>query len=72
MLLMTDGFPELLNPDGEPLGYRRARSIFAASVAAGSGDVIKNLSRQAEKWAAGRPPQDDMTFVVVRRTPTRR
>ncbi len=65
VLLMTDGFPELLDVDGEPLGYTRARSIFASSLKQNPAQIIKNLSLQAEKWAAGRPPQDDITFLVL-------
>jgi len=66
VLLMTDGFPELLDPTGEPLGYSRVRSIFSASVQSSAKSIIKNLSRQAEKWSAGQPPQDDITFLVLR------
>ncbi|MEJ2084608.1 MAG: SpoIIE family protein phosphatase [Acidobacteriota bacterium] len=66
VLLMTDGFPELLDRTGEPLGYHRVRSIFSASVQPSAKAIIKNLSRQAEKWSAGRPPQDDITFLVLR------
>lgn len=65
VLLMTDGFPELLDLDGEPLGYARVRSIFGSSLKQNPQAIIKNLSQQAEKWAAGRPPQDDITFLIL-------
>ena len=65
VLLMTDGFPELLNDQGEPLGYQRARSIFAASVSVRPDVVIKNLAREAEKWSGDRSPDDDITFLVL-------
>ena len=65
VLLMTDGFPELLNDSGEPLGYERVRSIFEASVSDRPGAMIKNLARQAEKWSGDRSPADDITFLVL-------
>jgi len=65
VLLMTDGFPELLNEGGEPLGYQRAQSIFKESKDQNPSEIIENLSRHAEKWAAGRPPEDDITFLVL-------
>jgi len=68
ILLMTDGFPELLNEAREPMGYERVRKLFAET-AAGSGspqEIISQLSRHAERWNGGRPPEDDITFVVMK------
>ena len=76
VLLMSDGFPELPNPAGEPLGYERARARFAAAaadVAGGAGGVVAALERAAAEWSgagAGSPPapSDDVTFLVLRAT----
>ena len=65
-LLMTDGFPELLNGDREAMGYDRVRSIFAASHAEGPQQIIDELSAAADDWTGGRPPHDDITFVVLK------
>jgi serine phosphatase RsbU (regulator of sigma subunit) len=69
VLLMSDGFPERLDPADEMLGYERASSEFSAAAAAepsGPAAVIEQLRRVAEDWAAGRTLEDDMTFVVLK------
>ncbi len=76
VLLMSDGFPELPNPAGEPLGYERARARFAAAAAAsagGAGEIVAALERAAAEWSAAATdsppaPSDDVTFLVLRAT----
>lgn len=69
VLLMSDGFPERLDPADEMLGYERASSAFSAAAAArpvGPAAVVEQLRRVAGEWAAGRALDDDMTFVVLK------
>ncbi len=66
LLLFSDGFPELLNSEGEPLGYARVHESFVAAVGGAPGDVIADLDAAAQFWSGLGTPQDDMTFVVVR------
>lgn len=77
VLWMSDGFPELPNAAGEPLGYERARARFAAAAAGGStdaggsGGIVAALERAAAEWsgsgATSAPtPSDDVTFLVLR------
>ncbi len=67
MLLMTDGFPELLNAAGQQLGYVAAQQEFAAAASAPDAQgVIAALEAAAERWHGDAPPNDDVTFVVVR------
>jgi serine phosphatase RsbU (regulator of sigma subunit) len=67
-LLMSDGFPELTDAAGEPQGYARARDVFAAAATANSAPeaVIAALTEAAHAWKGDAPPDDDMTFVVLR------
>ncbi|HET7707704.1 MAG TPA: SpoIIE family protein phosphatase [Thermoanaerobaculia bacterium] len=68
VLLMSDGFPELLNCDGQQLGYPAAMQLFA-DACAGAPDaraVIESLSAASRRWHGDQPPNDDITFVVVR------
>lgn len=67
ILFMTDGFPELLNAAGQQLGYPAAVQEFAEAATAGDASgVIANLAEAARRWHGEQPPNDDVTFVVVR------
>jgi len=67
ILLMSDGFPELQRIDGQQLGYAGALDEFASAAAAATADeVIARLAGAATRWHGDQPPNDDVTFVVVR------
>jgi serine phosphatase RsbU (regulator of sigma subunit) len=67
VLFMTDGFPELQNESSQQLGYGAAVEHFAAAAnGATADDVIASLANAAKQWNGDRPPNDDVTFVVVR------
>ncbi|MEA2166145.1 MAG: hypothetical protein QOK37_4272 [Thermoanaerobaculia bacterium] len=67
ILFMTDGFPELQNESGQQLGYAAAVEHFAAAARGTTADdVIASLANAAKQWNGDRPPNDDVTFVVVR------
>jgi serine phosphatase RsbU (regulator of sigma subunit) len=66
LLLMTDGLPELQDDRGEPFGYPRVRESFQELGGRTPEDVIAGLGDAARTWTGGKPPNDDVTFVVVR------
>ncbi|HYC58309.1 MAG TPA: SpoIIE family protein phosphatase [Thermoanaerobaculia bacterium] len=67
VLFLTDGFPELMNDASQQLGYTGALEAFAFAAKAGNAsDVIAALGDVAKKWHGDAPPNDDVTFVVVR------
>jgi serine phosphatase RsbU (regulator of sigma subunit) len=66
LLLMSDGFPELLNDQGDPLGYPQARAAFEKAASGTPEEIIAALGKAAVGWAGEQPPNDDVTFVVVR------
>jgi serine phosphatase RsbU (regulator of sigma subunit) len=66
ILLLSDGLPELPNPQGDPLGYPRARTLFEGLAEKSPEDIIAGLTAAAEHWAGGGAPKDDVTLVVVR------
>ena len=69
VLLMSDGFPELQNSAGQQLGYPGATQEFAAAAAAPTAQgVIDALAAASKRWHGDQPPNDDITFVVVRVT----
>lgn len=67
VLFLSDGFPELMNDAGQQLGYVGATEVFATAASQESADgVIAELAEQARRWHGEAPPNDDVTFVVVR------
>jgi serine phosphatase RsbU (regulator of sigma subunit) len=67
VLFLTDGFPELMNDAGQQLGYTGALDAFASAAQAANADgVIAALGDTARRWHGDAPPNDDVTFVVVR------
>jgi serine phosphatase RsbU (regulator of sigma subunit) len=67
ILLLTDGFPELLNAEGQQLGYPGALDAFArAALAPTAAEVIDAIVATARQWRGDQAPNDDMTFVVIR------
>ncbi len=67
VLFLSDGFPELMNDAAQQLGYAGALDAFAtAAKAASARDVIAALEGVARQWHGEAPPNDDVTFVVVR------
>ncbi|MGB5552957.1 MAG: SpoIIE family protein phosphatase, partial [Thermoanaerobaculia bacterium] len=66
VLLMTDGFPELMNLEQEPLGYERASSLFREVADETPEEITSHLAEAAQEWTRGKPPVDDLTFVVLK------
>lgn len=69
LLFATDGFAELLAPDGRELGYPGAAQAFLAAARGESAhEVVDCLGATAAAFRGARPQDDDITFVVVRVT----
>ncbi|MCU1227813.1 MAG: Serine phosphatase RsbU, regulator of sigma subunit [Acidobacteria bacterium] len=67
ILLLTDGFPELLDGAGQQFGYTAVTETFAAAAtAASAAEVIAQINGAVAAWHGEQPPNDDVTFVVVR------
>ncbi len=66
VLMMTDGFPELADQDGEILGYTAAEDLFRQAGRESSSDVVAKLAAAADEWTNGEPPSDDITFLAIR------
>jgi len=65
LLLMTDGLPELFNPQGEPFDYDRVKAKFSEVAAQSPRQIIRHLVCAGKTWAGGQPQNDDMTFVAL-------
>lgn len=68
LLFATDGFAELLDPEGRPLGFEGAAEALRSAAGIPAAAVIERLAGAVTRWRRGRDQDDDVTFVVVRVT----
>ncbi len=66
VVLMSDGLPEQLNPEGEILDYPNMAKLVTECGDNSPDAVIKHLRESGETWARGYPQEDDVTFVVLK------
>ena len=66
ILLMSDGFPELVNEEKEMLGYKRAKHIFEEISTETPENIILKLKDTGSSWVKDKDPDDDVTFVVIK------
>jgi serine phosphatase RsbU (regulator of sigma subunit) len=66
ILMMSDGFPELMNDDKEMLGYKRTRNLFEELAGYTPEEIIKKLKDAGSDWVNDKEPDDDVTFVVIK------
>ena len=66
ILLMSDGFPELMNESKEMYGYNRARTLFKETATRTPEEIIETLTKAASDWISDKDPDDDVTFVVIK------
>jgi hypothetical protein len=66
VVLMSNGLPERFNAEGEMLDDTRIRRTLAVIAHQPSEQIINELVRLGDEWGAGRPQDDDITFVVLK------
>jgi serine phosphatase RsbU (regulator of sigma subunit)/ligand-binding sensor domain-containing protein len=66
ILLMSDGFPELVNYENEMYGYKRARNLFEEIASERPEEIISKLKKAGSEWINDKEPDDDITFVVIK------
>lgn len=65
LLLCTDGVLELKRPNGRPLGPRRVSQMIAELASLPLADARARFGEELNRVLAGRPQEDDITFVMV-------
>lgn len=66
LMLMSDGFPERFNENGEIFDYERVKSVFAEVAHRSPQEIIDHFVQTGDAWAGNRPQNDDVTFVVIK------
>lgn len=67
VVLVTDGFYEWENPNGEEFGLRRLNTVIRESRDSDPDEVIARLRSAVEKFCKGTEQKDDLTAVVLKR-----
>lgn len=67
LALVTDGFYEWANPDGEEFGVVRLEAILRASRDRPAEEVITALRSAVADFCKGTPQKDDLTAVILKR-----
>jgi sigma-B regulation protein RsbU (phosphoserine phosphatase) len=67
VLLMSDGLPERFNPASELFEYERTKEALSAHACAAPRAIVDGLLKASDDWARGRPLDDDLTLVVLKR-----
>ena len=66
ILLMSDGLPEMLNPENEMLDYPKTKELFEEVADQPPKAIIDHLFKASTSWANGEPQADDITLVVIK------
>jgi sigma-B regulation protein RsbU (phosphoserine phosphatase) len=67
LILLSDGFYEYLDADGEEFGEERVKDIVAAHGDKPMAELLSLLFASVDAFARGAPQDDDMTAVLVKR-----
>ncbi len=66
VLLMSDGLPEMLNPENEMLDYPKTKELFEEVADQSPEAIIDHIFKAGTSWADGEPQADDVTLVVIK------
>ena len=67
LALVTDGFYEWENPDGEQFGLTRLEAVIRESRDCAAEEVIAKLRSAVESFCKGTEQKDDLTAVILKR-----
>jgi sigma-B regulation protein RsbU (phosphoserine phosphatase) len=66
LVLESDGLPERFNQQSEMFDYPSVSRVVREAADLSAQEMIDHLVRAGDAWAAGRPQDDDITFVIVK------
>lgn len=67
IVMVTDGFYEWENPNGEEFGLRRLEEVILESQDCSAEELISRLRFSVEQFCKGTEQKDDLTAVVLKR-----
>ena len=69
LVLATDGFFEWANAQGEQFGSARMEQNIRESRERPPSEIISNLYRAVLEFSGGTEQKDDLTAIIIKRTP---
>ena len=66
ILMLSDGFPELSNKNGELLGYSKVISYFNEVAEKSPDEIVDHMKEKGLEWSEDKENEDDVTFVVIK------
>ncbi len=67
LLLLSDGIIELFNSSRQMHGMKRVKDILTESYEMTPSEIVERLYNSCDNWLKGRPQNDDITFVVLKK-----
>jgi sigma-B regulation protein RsbU (phosphoserine phosphatase) len=67
LVLITDGFFEWFNSEGECYGIERTKAELARNRDLSASEIIRKLHASVVEFVGGSPQPDDLTAVVIKR-----
>ncbi|MFN8923529.1 MAG: SpoIIE family protein phosphatase, partial [Sphingobacteriia bacterium] len=69
LVVMTDGYPDMMNAQEEPMGYDCIRSLLPQIKDKPIEAVLTALTDMAKDWQGAARLEDDLTLLAIRITP---
>jgi len=67
LLLMSDGILERMDRNRREFDLNRVKDIYLESAKQAAEKIIDQIINAGEKWAEKQPPNDDITFLLIKR-----
>lgn len=71
LALFSDGLSEAMDPSKKEFGVDRIAALFQQRGDASAAEMLERVDENVAEWLAGRPAHDDLTVVVLIKTPGR-
>ena len=67
LVLLSDGLPEAENSSGELYDYERVVKLINENANKSAEEIKNKLIGEVDIWLDGNVPEDDVTFVVIKK-----
>ena len=65
--MLSDGLPEAENSSGELYDYERVIKLINENATKSAEEIKNKLIGEVDIWLDGNVPEDDVTFVIIKK-----